>query len=798
MNKLFIQLRGEYKINFSYNDNLLSKYNVSVNQNFSNPDEAVYTIIKNFPLKYIRQDNVYVIIPTKGPKQKKFILSGQIIESGTNETLPYANLAIGDRNFTSDVNGNFYFSDYSDSLFHVQITYLGHFVYDTIVPYGSNYRFKLISSRIGLREIIVKGFSSDKSLLIGDKAGNMKVNNQVSRFLPGNDDNAVFNLLRLMPGILASSEQSNGLIIWGSYEGFNQILFDGFTLWGLKSFSDEINAINPLIIKNMEVLKGGFDASFGDRVGGIVNITGKNASSSNPSTTFNINNVTLNGMVETPLWRNTSLLLSYRKTYYNLFKNKTSPLGQQSKKSNSKLIDYSVFPGYNFQDGNLKLSSKNEKGDLFYISLLGGEDHFQYNFNQAFGRNEISRSQSEHNSQNGASVYYSNVWKNANVSSLSLSWSGLITDFSDLQSILRNKKEFESSNNYISNSINQCSADLINFLQINKTNRIEVGTGFVRNETNLFADSSAIRKTSLNEISQRGHAFLQDHISLPGNLNFILGMRGDYPFILQKVYWQPRLSASIGLNKNIKLNLAWGKYNQFIAKSSVMDESGNFRYIWTACDNQYVPVLNSIHWVAGSSFKKNKFILSAEGYLKNTTGLSRFVNLNQKIHNTVYTGDGRSYGIDLFLRKDYGPHSAWISYSLSRTEELFPYFPDHQYMRSPQDQQHELKTAFLLDFKPFSFSANYVFGSGFPINTGTLLQPDYLEPDYNRLDLSVFFRFKMKFISGETGFSILNVLSAQNIRYSNFEKIPVDQTNSINIYSEAVPFSPRLSLKLFL
>jgi len=798
LNKLLIELRDKYKINFSFNDELLSKFTVTLNQKFSGPDEAIHSLLNNFPLRYSKQDNIFIILPAKDQKQKKFAISGQIVESGTYETLPYANLVVGDRNITSDVNGNFYFTQSTDSIFHVQATYLGHYVYDTIVPAGNNYRFKLISSSIGLNEILIKGKVADKSLLIGDKAGNLKINNQVSRFLPGNDDNAVFNLLRLMPGILASSEQSNGLIIWGSYEGFSQILFDGFTIWGLKSFSDEINAINPLIIKNMEVLKGGFDASYGDRVGGIVTILGKNGNDSRPSATFNVNNVTMNGLIETPLWHNSSVLLAFRQTYYNQYEKKNLLPPDQEELLNKKLIDYTIYPNYNFRDGNFKFTSKNEKGDLFYISLLGGEDQFRYNLNQTFGPNELSRLQRENNIQTGASAYYSNSWGNGNISSMSIAWSGLTTDYSDIQSLLKNKREFESRNNFTSNSIYEYSANLDHTFSLNKINQIEVGGGFVKNETELYADSSAIRKTSLNEISQRSHTFIQDHISLPGEVNLIIGMRGDYPSNLRKIYLQPRVSASLGLINKVKINMAWGKYNQFIVKSSVIDGSGNYRYIWTTCNNKEVPVLSSTHWVLGGSYKKNNFILSAETYLKNTTGLTKFVNQDQNIRNKVFQGDGRSYGMDLFLRKDYGPHSAWVTYTLSKTEEWFPYLPSHEYVRAPQDQRHELKTGFLLDFKPFSFSANYVFGSGFPLNTGTLLKPVFIEPDYNRLDLSLLYRFKIKSISGETGVSIMNVLDTKNIRYSNFEKIPVDQTNSINIYSEAIPFSPRISLKLSL
>lgn len=49
---------------------------------------------------------------------------------------------------------------------------------------------------------------------------------------------------------------------------------------------------------------------------------------------------------------------------------------------------------------------------------------------------------------------------------------------------------------------------------------------------------------------------------------------------------------------------------------------------------------------------------------------------------------------------------------------------------------------------------------------------------------------------GEVGISLLNVLNTENLKYSSFERIPVNQTKDINIYSGAMPFTPTLYLKI--
>ena len=69
----------------------------------------------------------------------------------------------------------------------------------------------------------------------------------------------------------------------------------------------------------MKSIKGGYDARYGERVGGIVNITGKNGNTERTSFSVNLNNMTLNGMVEIPLFKNGSLIVALRHTYYELY-----------------------------------------------------------------------------------------------------------------------------------------------------------------------------------------------------------------------------------------------------------------------------------------------------------------------------------------------------------------------------------------------------------------------------------------------------------------------------------------------
>jgi hypothetical protein len=196
----------------------------------------------------------------------------------------------------------------------------------------------------------------------------------------------------------------------------------------------------------------------------------------------------------------------------------------------------------------------------------------------------------------------------------------------------------------------------------------------------------------------------------------------------------------------------------------------------------------------GFSFYKNDFVASIEGFLKYTGGLTRFLQTTDGAIS--YEGDGRTKGLDLFVKKDFRNQTFWISYTLSKTEEKFPYFPTNEYLPAMHDQRHELKVAGLTKIKSFHFSANYVFGSGFPDPAQLPEVVDYMQI-YSRLDAAVIYRFSKRKIHVDGGISVLNILNHENIRYSNTTRIPSDETDVINLYTGSVPLTPALFLNIY-
>jgi len=225
----------------------------------------------------------------------------------------------------------------------------------------------------------------------------------------------------------------------------------------------------------------------------------------------------------------------------------------------------------------------------------------------------------------------------------------------------------------------------------------------------------------------------------------------------------------------------------------VVDELGNYKYFWALSDNVALPVLKSAHLVGGVNYHTPGFSLGLEGFYKTTDGISRYSWVLGSLE--VAQGNARTYGMDVLLKKYFKKHEAWASYTLSKTEEHFNSMPFDVYRDAPQDQRHEVKGALLLNFKPFFFSANYVYGSGFISPLSTLSNVEERYP-YNRLDVAFIYRHSIKGYHIEAGFSILNLLNYENIKDSNVVRIPDSVSSTISIHAEAVPFTPTLYLNL--
>jgi len=517
----------------------------------------------------------------------------------------------------------------------------------------------------------------------------------------------------------------------------------------------------------------------------VVNITGNTGNSKKFGLNLNMSNQALSGLINIPIAEKYALQLSYRHSIYDLF-NWNESLQKEQK-------DLNVYePDYKFQDFNLKFSGRTDGGDNYYISLLGNMDESTYQFMKENKTGFFSSTKEVDKQQLGGTFSYNKNWKKAGSTTAAIVYSNLNTnsfdqlDFSGNDSI--NKNPFKL---YSENSISEFAFKADHVFPADKKHSLNTGIEYFYNSTAYNESSSNITQNKKLIEANRISYFIKDNISISDKLNLQPGIRIDFPLEVSKPYIQPRIDFTFKPLINWSINLAWGMYSQYISENAIIDDLGNYRFLWNICDDKTLSVLNGMHYVGGFSYNTAGFDASVEGYYKTTNNLSRFVTKENKDQLYVSSGEGRVFGIDVYVKKEIKKHEFWVAYTISKSEELFDYFSTHEYTVAPQDQRHEVKTATLINFYPFFFSANYVYGSGlayFSQIEGKNNQP------YNRLDIAFMYRFNAKNVKMETGLSIINLLNSYNYRYNNFLILPKGNT----VYSTGMPFTPAIFLNICL
>jgi len=234
--------------------------------------------------------------------------------------------------------------------------------------------FAMDPSATLLREAVLEGYETGNALQSGNVPGVVKINHVVAAFLPGNGDNSIFNLMRMMPGVRSVGEQS-GLSVWGSKPGESTLLLDGAKLFSMNGYNEQISLVNPFMIKEITLHKGAYGSQFGNQTGAIAEVTGISGNNKKAELKFNLNNQTANIFTSLPFGNGNVVSASYRQTFYGLF----SPLSSGNTAGNgASRNEIQVDPDYTFRDANVRLTGNKPGKSSYKISLLGSNDIFSY------------------------------------------------------------------------------------------------------------------------------------------------------------------------------------------------------------------------------------------------------------------------------------------------------------------------------------------------------------------------------------------------------------------------------------
>jgi hypothetical protein len=773
LGELLTSFHQDYDIQVSFNAQLLNKCLVTTDQYFESPYKALDYLTEVCDCNYKMMDGVFVITKTRISKTRpfkthKFIYQGKIVDKINQEKLSYATILIDKTSIMTDSEGNFTYQS-EEKKANLLASHVGYFVLDTIINADDQLYIELSPSITELQEVTVLSTQKIKMLNPEQKSGLAKLNNRQTPFLPGNNNNSLFSFLRLQPGIMASGEQNNGYILWGGKKGESHILFDGITIFNTSNYNDRIGAINPLFIKDIEVLKGGYNVEIGDRLGGVVNINSK--SGNEDTTTYEMvgTQKSFNGYLNKGITSNSSIQLGAR------------VVGAPD----ASIYSESLLPTAIFIDVTSKYTHQLDNGDHLSLTVLANLDMTQKA--TRVGNSNKYKIHQRLSNLVGGSMNYIKPWKKIGRTNVKIAYSEFATNYSFYSLIVTGIDTVFGSNrqDYFDqrffNNVQELSLRADHALPASRYHQFSFGANITQNSSKI--NHGVIKKfRDVEQHAVRLGAYIKDEISLLKCLVLRLGIRADIPLQMKtRLLIQPRIEAIISPSRQWKINIAHGVYNQFLTENTLVDVYRNYTYHWSLTNNQYHPVPEATHTVLGASGRYRYWSCRLEAYYKQTKNTLQYSSDNNSQIVETSFGKAYNYGLDAMFAAHYKNQQIWIAYTLSKSEVQFG--KNQPITRAPQDQRHEFKVAGMFNWKQLFCSVNYVYGSGFP-NIQNLSSSENIR-SYSRLDIGALCRFKVKDISIDFGFSILNVLATYNIQYNNLANFPRKEEQ----YAHAMPFN---------
>jgi ferric enterobactin receptor len=808
-------------IKIAFDASKLKEAKVTCNISSQNPDIVLDSLLINTGFTFQYKHNRYLIIcpgNQHSSQNSSFpdTYIGIVIDKETREPLPYANINWVERkiNFFSTTNGTFFFKRFDTIPIHLKISYLGYYSVDTLLNLdesGSDIVVMLNKNTLKLNSVDVKA-SKIEMIDIGNYAGQSTVNPVRLVDLPNYGETDVFRSLQLLPGI-SYSENSSGLNIRGGSSDQNLVLYDGITLYNLEHFFGVFSSINPYIIKDIQVFKGGFESKYGGRVSGVLDITGKSGNKEKATIYGGFNLINGNLALEVPVSKKLTLVAAGRRSYSDLYTNyfindlfstQVGKKPERNTKATEELND--IEPEFYFYDYNTKLTYTPSNRQMFSMSFYGGKDYINYSNDYSNETETVNTIDYTEWKNYGLSFSWMKNWRPGYFTIVQTGFSGYTNTYYDKTNIeVKTPEKKFISDEFLSkedNHIEDLSFSVQNIYQPDNQNKIEFGLSVKQNLFNYFQERD--NKFIYSDITNTANIislFFQDKITLTSKLSLVPGMRINYYNKNSSLFFEPRFAMNYKLFDKILLKAACGKYDQFVKKVNTL---GGYSYnsdFWILSDEYKHPVLTSNHLILGSNFQYKHFDIDIEGYIKTIDGLQQYVSISPLIKreefekyfvpdspnsfsNFFVTGTGQCLGLDVLLKYEYRHFSSWLSYSLSKAAQKYRLINNNEETPMAYDQTHKLNWLNMLTFKNFSFSSVYVFSSGQPyvdFNQVTDAQPNYFVykrlPDYHRLDVSANYNFYLKGLNLKTGFSLINCLNANNYYDVYSRKFDVNNTS---------------------
>ncbi|MFN8437215.1 MAG: TonB-dependent receptor [Cytophagales bacterium] len=695
--------------------------------------------------------------------QSKFSISGTVKDSLSGEDL--IGVLIINKASNSAVESNdygFYSLEVPAGEQKITIVYSGYLTKNITLNITKNETFNIFLNEekevVKLKDVVISSQRPD------DNVDNVKMSTNTLdiaqiKTLPalfGEVD--ILKNVQTLPGVQTAGEGSTGFFVRGGGADQNLILMDEAPVYNASHVLGFFSIFNSDVIKNAELYKGNIPAQYGGRLSSLLDIRTKDGNMNKYSGSASLGLISGKLMLEGPIKKDkSSFIISARRSWADVM---IRPVP-----------DFKNVVLY-FYDMNAKINYKiNDKNRIFLAGYFGKDELGLKAFGIKWG-NSTGTFRWNHIFNSKVFSNTTLVFSNFNYG-LGFNLSGLTFDWTS------NLKEFGFKQDF----------------NIFASNKIELNTGFQANYRTFAPGTVKFGGTqgaAFKDIELAHLKAAEEAVYL--NADYKLNARWFIQYGIRVSSFQQLGSSSINkyANNNVKtetvidtinygnlqnIQTYWGieprmgvryKINESTSIKGSM--SRNVQYLHLI-SNSTVPLPTAMYIPSGKylrpqyanqiaagifkNFKDNMFETSMELYYKKLYDVTDFKDnaqtfLNPTIETQVRQGNGKSYGVELFFKKNKGKLTGWISYTLAKATRIVEDVNDGREFRADYDRRHNANVVFnyelgrkwtmgtawvLASGRPYTLPVGYSFIDGYKLPLYTE-RNGYLMPAFHRLDVS--------------------------------------------------------------
>ena len=632
----------------------------------------------------------------------------------------------------------------------------------------------------------------------------------------------LLKVLQLMPGIQSGGEGNSGLYVRGGGPDQNLILLDGVPVYNASHLFGFFSVFKADAINNMEIYKGAFPARYGGRVSSVLDITMKEGNMQKFGCEGSIGLVSAKMTIEGPIIKDrTSFIVSGRRSY-------SDRLASSLIRLDDMQTDEGISYDYYFYDLTAKINHRFSANDRIYLSAYMGNDKYgmkdwyQYENDSTFISKGIDQGLKWGNVT--AAFRWNHIFTNRLFSNTSVTYSNYRhTNWSDQsylsefiysypQDTVTRREDYEFLND---SGIRDWSAKITFDYLPSPDHYIRFGANAIYHTFDFGAEAYY----NINEESDSYYpgifrmntweysAYAEDDVKLSERLKANVGLHWSAFHVSSKFYnvLQPRISARYLITPSVAVKAAYSRMAQYLhlLTNSGIGMSSD---LWVPTTARLSPQISD-QFVVGlaQNFGEN-YEISLEGYYKTMNNVieyregSGFFDGKNSWEQKVVQGEGRSYGMEIFIQKKTGSLTGWVGYTLSWTDRQFEALNNGKRFFYKYDRRHDISISIMKRFgRRIETSGVWVFGTGNRVTPPIAIYEagningvefenryyDYGERNsfrmtaYHRLDLNIAYTFLKHNKWGEHKLllGVYNAYNRKNPFYLDIENIGNRQGN---------------------